>query len=323
MDKILLDVHCHLVPLTPALTEGIGGVAWDGGRAPLTIDGYTLASPDVYRVEALLDWMDANAVGRAWISVPPPLYRLGLDEARAVEWTGRLNQGLADVAGRHGDRLTPMFHLPVQHPAAAASLAREWSAREKPIFAMPAGSAADGIVLSGEAYVPLWQALDAVDAFLFLHPCKGCDPRYEPFYLHNLAGSPIETALAAAHLSLSGILDRHTRITFCLAHAGGATAAIAGRLERGQLTGRPGADTGARKPRQALRNVCIDCISHDAAALGFAASMHGEDNVFFGSDWPFAMGLPEPHSQLGEVAPALKRKMFEGNPRRLLSKFGL
>ena len=38
-------------------------------------------------------------------------------------------------------------------------------------------------------------ALKAARAFLFLHPCKGCDPRYEPFYLHNLLGSRMETAL--------------------------------------------------------------------------------------------------------------------------------
>ena len=103
-------------------------------------------------------------------------------------------------------------------------------------------------------------------AFLFLHPCKGCDPRYEPFYLHNLLGSPMETALAAAHLAMSGVLERHPDMTICLAHGGGAAAAVAGRLERGQVTGRPGADTGAQRPRLAFKRFCIDCIAHDAAA---------------------------------------------------------
>lgn len=323
MDEILLDVHCHLVPLVADDTAGIEGVSWGGEPEVLTVDGYTLASPSVYRVEALLDWMTDNAVGRAWVSVPPPLYRLELGPEAAAAWTDRMNRALVRVAERHSGRLTPMLHLPVQHPDLAAASARDWAGRAKPIFAMPAGSASGAIRLSDEAYGPLWKTLDAAGAFLFLHPCRGCDPRYESFYLHNLLGSPVETALAAAHLALSGVLDRHPGITLCLAHGGGATAAVAGRLERGQVTGRPGADTGAERPRQVFKKVSVDCICHDPDALGLAAAMHGEDNVYFGSDWPFSMGLPEPHAQLAGVSPGLKRRMFEDNPRRLLAKFGL
>jgi len=71
-------------------------------------------------------------------------------------------------------------------------------------FAMPAGSQAHDVILSDPAYGPLWSALNAAKAFLFLHPCKGCDPRYEPFYLHNLLGSPIETALADLETAMKG-----------------------------------------------------------------------------------------------------------------------
>ncbi|SMF70565.1 aminocarboxymuconate-semialdehyde decarboxylase [Tistlia consotensis] len=321
MERILLDLHCHLVPLTPAATEGLKGIAWRGAGPALEIDGYLLAAPSVYRVEALLDWMDRNAVERAWISVPPPLYRLELEAGPAAHWIACLNEGLAEVAARHPDRLAPLVHLPVQHPALAAETAQAWIARGLPRFAMPAGSANRQLILSDAAYDPLWQALDEAGAFLFLHPCKGCDPRYEPFYLHNLLGSPVETALAAAHLALSGILDRHRRMTLCLAHGGGATAAVAGRLERGQVTGRPGADTGAERPRQVFRRVAVDCICHDPATLALAAAAHGEDNLYFGSDWPFSMGLPEPHRQLADCSPDLRRQMFETNPRRLLARF--
>ena len=74
---------------------------------------------------------------------------------------------------------------------------------------------------------------------------------------------------------MSGVLERHPDMTVCLAHAGGASAAVAGRLERGQVTGRPGADTGAQKPRLAFKRFCVDCIAHDADALKLAAAMHG------------------------------------------------
>ncbi|MGN6585699.1 MAG: amidohydrolase family protein [Rhizobiaceae bacterium] len=318
-ETIALDVHCHLAPLTPERTAGLEGIEWKGEA--LSIDGYVLASPSVYRADALLAWMDGNGVEKAWISVPPPLYRLDLESEAAARWTECMNEALAAVGAEHPGRLKPLFHLPVRHPALAAKIAAERIAASAPLFAMPAGSASREIILSDEAYAPLWKALDAAGAFLFLHPCKGCDPRYEPFYLHNLLGSPVETALAAAHLALSGILDRHTRLKLCLAHGGGATAAVAGRLERGQLTGRPGADTGARRPRAVFRHVCVDCICHDNAVLALAAAAHGSENIFFGSDWPFSMGMPEPHAQMADVDPALRRKIFCDNPNTLLERY--
>lgn len=321
MDRILLDVHCHLVPLTQEQTLGLDGIGWDEQTGSLTIDGYTLTSAPVYQVEALLEWMDSNNVEKAWISIPPPLYRLGLDGPSAEEWATRVNEALVAVADQHPDRLGSMFYLPVQHPHLAASIVRDLATNHAPIFSMSAGSADGKVVISGGAYEALWQELDGAEAFLFLHPSKGCDPRYEHFYLHNLLGSPVETALAAAHLTLSGVLDRYRAMKLCLAHGGGAAAAVAGRLERGQVTGRPGANTGARRPREVLRNVGIDCICHDPAALEFAASRHGRDNVYFGSDWPFSMGLPEPHSQLEEVDQGLKRSLFQDNPERLIERF--
>ncbi|HVW55500.1 MAG TPA: amidohydrolase family protein [Rhizobiaceae bacterium] len=87
------------------------------------------------------------------------------------------------------------------------------------------------------------------------------------------------------------------------------------------MTGRPGADTGARRPRTVFRHVCVDCICHDAAVLDLAAAAHGSENIFFGSDWPFSMGLPDPHVQMADVDPALRRKIFCDNPKGLLDRY--
>ena len=262
--------------------------------------------------------MDEQRVERAWISIPPPLYRLELDAAATRTWVSYVNDGLDAMAAKFPDRLSPLYHLPLTHPAIAAELVAK---TKTPRFAMAAGYQDHKIMLSDSAYAPLWAALDAARAFLFLHPYRGCDPRYTPFYLHNLLGSPVETALAAAHLAMSGILERHPEMTICLAHAGGASAAVAGRLERGQVTGRPGADTGAQKPRLAFKRFCIDCIAHDADALRLAAAMHGQEHVLFGSDWPFSMGLPDPHKQLADTDSGLRRLIFQDNPRRFLSSW--
>ncbi len=320
-ERIALDVHAHLAPVLKDRLAGIAGVSWNAGDETMTIDGYTLAAKSVYRPEALIGWMDEHRVERAWISVPPPLYRLGLDGAAMRSWVLYVNDGLDALAAKFPDRLSPLYHLPVTHAALAAEIVTDRVGTSRPRFAMPAGSQDHKVILSDTAFAPLWSALNAARGFLFLHPCKGCDPRYEPFYLHNLLGSPVETALAAAHLAMSGILERHPDMTVCLAHAGGASAAVAGRLERGQVTGRPGADTGAERPRLAFKRFCIDCIAHDADALRLAVAMHGQDHVLFGSDWPFSMGLPDPHKQLVDTDAGLRRRIFQDNPRRFLSSW--
>ncbi|HYF19129.1 MAG TPA: amidohydrolase family protein [Ramlibacter sp.] len=312
-NRILLDVHAHLIPLRPQDTEGVAGVSWNAaGR--LVVDGGELPNPQVYDAQALLAWMDRHGVASTWISAPPTLYRAQLEEAAAQDWARRLNRALDAVVQQHPQRLACLHHLPMQHPAAAARLVQESGER----FAMPCGDPAGVRLLSEPAYEPLWQALDAKGAFLFLHPGRACDRRFSHFSLMNLLGGPTETALAAAHLAMAGIAERRPRIRFCLAHGGGTLPAAAGRIQRGQETEREGAYLGGEKIRQALRRFHADCITHDAAALQLAAATFGEERILFGSDWPFGMGLPEPHGALADTPAALRQRIFEANPRALL-----
>ncbi len=67
-----------------------------------------------------------------------------------------------------------------------------------------------------------------------------------------------------------------------------------------------------------MRRFCVDCITHDAAALELAAGVHGEENLVFGSDWPFPMGVLDPASQLARVPRSLLDKIFEENPARII-----
>jgi aminocarboxymuconate-semialdehyde decarboxylase len=320
-EPIRLDVHAHLIPLQRGDLADIDGVAWSA-RDRLVVDGAELPKRELYDPAALVAWMDAQRVATAWISVPPTLYRAALEAPAAERWARALNAGLVRIAAARPRRLAPLLHLPVAHPDAAARIARDAVAAGQRRFAMPAGDAVRGRMLSDADYEPLWACLDDAGAFLFLHPARACDPRLDRLSLSNLLGGPTETAIAAAHLAMSGILERCSRIQFCLAHGGGATAAVAGRLQRGQDTDRPGAYIGGDKVRHALRRCCVDCITHDAAALELVATTFGPGRVLFGSDWPFDMGLCEPHRQLADVPDALRRRIFSDNAEALLAADG-
>jgi aminocarboxymuconate-semialdehyde decarboxylase len=69
-----------------------------------------------------------------------------------------------------------------------------------------------------------------------------------------------------------------------------------------------------------LPGLYVDCICHSEAAAVLAEATVGSENVLFGSDWPFPMGLIEPHRQLCGYAADRRRRYFAGNPKRLLQR---
>jgi aminocarboxymuconate-semialdehyde decarboxylase len=50
-------------------------------------------------------------------------------------------------------------------------------------------------------------------------------------------------------------------------------------------------------------------------------AVFGEERIFFGSDWPFPMGILSPQAALAEVADGLRRRILTDNPSRLSSRF--
>lgn len=319
-EPIALDVHAHLVPVLHGRLAAIKGVAWNAERRLLDIDGHTIGIPALYDPDALIRWMDRHQVQKAWISIPPPLYRQQLEPAAADQWIVYLNDGLEQICASRPDRLAPLFHLPVEHPELAARTAAERIRQGARGFAIAAGGSATP-VYSDAGLEPLWTALDAATCFLFIHPGACCDGRLKAFYLDNLVGNPYETSVAVAHLIFGGVCERFYNIHFCLAHGGGATPMLAGRLQHGYSTARAGIDTSRKPPRAVLARFQADCVVHDNAALVFAAQTFGEDRIVFGSDWPFPMGVLEPQQHIGSLPATLRHKIFWENSYALRSQY--
>ena len=316
MQAIALDIHTHLVPVHDAEFRSADGVAWDAAARMLSVDGHTVGTAPLFAPHKLIAWLDASRIAAAWISAPPPLYRQHLGERQAAAWVDRVNKGLGDIAERHAARLTALPHLPIEHPELAADVAGRAIAAGVTRFSAPAG--APGRMLSDAAYDPLWTALGAASAFVLFHPGECEDRRLAPFYLGNLLGNPYETLVAIAHLVFGGIPERFPCVTFCFAHGGGAAAMLAGRFQQGFLTKRPGVDTRRAPPREAMRRMMVDCITHDPTALTLAESVFGEDHIVFGSDWPFPMGLMEPQAVLATLDDPLRARIARANPNQLL-----
>jgi len=73
---VSLDVHAHLAPIFQDELARIRGVSWNATERVLTVDGHDVGMKPLFDTPALVAWMAKNRVEAAWISIPPPLYRL-------------------------------------------------------------------------------------------------------------------------------------------------------------------------------------------------------------------------------------------------------
>jgi aminocarboxymuconate-semialdehyde decarboxylase len=287
-----IDLHTHLAP---ALDEEQPGVErTEDGR--LVIDGHRVGLPGLYAPARLAAWLEEHDLDEAIVSIPPPFFRQHLDADAAAGWAQAANSGLLAATADHAS-LTPLAYLPLEHPDRA--LAEYERIRDDGRFAGVAGSAGGGSAsLASPAFHPLWDALAADERLLLLHPGTSPDARLDEFYLSNLLGNPVETAVAAAQLVFGDVLARWPALRVLLVHCGGCVPGLVGRWERGVETQRPGVGPLTERPSVAVRRLYVDCLAHDPRVVDQACAVFGEDKVVLGSDWPFPMGIDDPRALL-------------------------
>lgn len=304
-----IDCHVHLAPRLAGWPE-------KGGR--LVVDGKPIGPPALTRPERLVAQLDAVGLDEALVSPPPPFFRQGLDPAAAETWVRQLNDGILEAVSSDA-RLLPLAYLPLEHPeVAAAELAR---CADDPRWAGFCGAAGGGSQsLAGPALAPLWSALDAAGALVLLHPGSSPDARLEEFYLHNLLGNPVETAVAAAQLVFGDVLATHQRLRILLVHCGGCVPDLVPRWDHGVATDRPGLAPLTERPSVAVRRFYVDCLVHDPGAVDRAIDVFGEDRLVLGSDWPFPMGTPDPSGLIAHRGPEFVQRVATVNAARALGR---
>lgn len=212
------------------------------------------------------------------------------EPARAAAWARRVNDALAAIVEARRPRFAALATLPLNDPAASAvELERAMTELKLPgamIF-----SNVNGVGLDDARFLPLYERADALGAVLYIHPAHpvGVEAMTD-YWLMPLVGFPFDTTLAAAKIVFSGVAARFPRITWVLAHLGGAIPYLAERLDRGYHAFAECRAQLDRPPSEYLRRFYYDTVNFDPDALALAVRFAGADRLVAGSDYPHQIG---------------------------------
>jgi aminocarboxymuconate-semialdehyde decarboxylase len=145
---------------------------------------------------------------------------------------------------------------------------------------------------------------------------------FNEYYLWNAVGNPVETAVTAAHMVLSGVMQKYPKLKVLLAHGGGAILSLRGRL-RHAVSFQPQARARLTESvDDSLRRFYYDTVTHDVELLQGLVEYVGPEHVLLGSDYPFDMGVEYPTQIVEELNLNAEDKslILGGNAERLFKK---
>jgi aminocarboxymuconate-semialdehyde decarboxylase len=314
-----IDAHAHVI--VPELLREPWGprVSWQDGAQVVELGGRPIRSAvrDFVSIEQVLAEQDAAGIDH--VVLCPWVNLLGYDVPadEALE-RGRIQN--AGLAALRSDRVSVLGTVPLQDPEVAASELESLMANG--FAGVEIAASVNGVALGDDRLAPFWEAAEASRALVFVHPTTrgSTGPGFEDHYLWNLVGNPAETTVAAAHLVLSGVLERHPDLRVLLAHGGGAVLALRGRLHHGWANLAAARTRLRESPIDSLRRFYYDTVVFDPVVLRDLVAFAGAEHVLLGSDYPFDMADARPADTVvaAGLPAAAERAVLGGNAARLL-----
>lgn len=323
-----VDVHAHLI--VPEILRAAAPdeawrphVAWEDGAQVIEFDGRRILSAvrEFVDPERVLAEQASMGIDLTLLSPWVSLTYYDADPQEGLARARIQNDALSRVAAASAGRALAVGTVPMQDPGLAAGELERVLGLPGMRGVQLAASVA-GTYLGDERFEPFWDAAERLGAVVLVHPTtRGFQiPVFEEHYLWNTVGNPLETAVTAAHMTMTGLLERRPGLRIVLAHGGGAFLAVRGRL-RHSHTFQPQARSKLGEPPLAsIRRFHYDTVTHDPGLLRELVGVVGAERVLLGSDQPFDMGTARPVEEVRDAGlpPDEEALVLGGNAIRLL-----
>jgi 5-carboxyvanillate decarboxylase len=274
--------------------------------------------------------MDAAGIDRQIISLTCPGVQI-LDRDQAVGMARLANDQLSDACKQYPDRFSGLTAVAPQDPAAAAAEI-ERGQRDLGLHGVIINSHTQGEYLDDPKFWPIFEAAEALDTPVYLHPNTPprnmIGPLLEAGLDSAIYGFAVETGMHLLRIITAGVFDRFPRLRLVAGHLGEAlpfwlyrldymhaATVKAGRYESMKPIG--------RRPSEYLRsNVWVTTSGMAwAPAIMFCREVLGPDRVMYAMDYPYEYTPSEVTTQDELPIPDTdKRAFFQGIAERV---FGL
>ena len=297
---MIIDTHAHII-VPEILREAAPAegwrprVIWENGKQFVEYGPKRIGSAlrEFVTPEKILDEMKKSGVDAVLLCPWVSLVRYEATPEESLSACQVQNDALSLLVKKYPKKITALGMIPLQDVALAIKELERLM--KSGLRGVEIGTHINGVYPSDARFRPFWEACESLGVFVFIHPVEGGGrAELRDYYMWNVIGNPLETAVAAGHLILSGVMDAYPRLKILLAHGGGALPYLHGRLDRG-FKQRPEINKViSRPPTEYLKQFYFDTITHDPVILKSLVDFVGADHVLLGSDYPFDMGNENP-----------------------------
>ena len=269
------------------------------------------------------------------VTMPPLEEVVGPDEA--AELARIANDEMAEMVAKYPQRyIAAIANLPLNHMDATLK-ETERAIKKLGFKGIQIYTRINGKPLSSDELMPLYQLMSDFDLPIWIHPMRSSNqPDYatETVSYHqvfSIFGWPYDTTTAMTRLVFAGIFEKYPKIKFITHHCGGMIPYFADRivvhynngLERLGQKFFPGL---TKHPIEYYRMFYNDtALNGCTSGLRCGYDFFGEDRLLFGSDMPYDVGngaisIRQTIEAIENMnlSESSKRKIYEGNARRLL-----
>ena len=271
--------------------------------------------------------MDAAGIDVAVLALTSPGVQV-MPRDEAVGFATYANDWLADAIGRHPGRYAGLVACSPQDPAAAAREVERGVSRLG-LNGVIINSHTGGEYLDDEKFWPIFEAAEALDAPIYLHPNTPNNAMIQPLLDKGLDGAiygfSLETGMHVLRLIIAGVFDRFPKLQLVIGHVGESLPFTLYRIDymhqASVASGRYAAmQPLKRKPSDYMRENIHYTNSGVAWAppIRFLQEVLGADRVMYAMDYPYQYSVDEV-AALDDlpISDSDKAAFFEGNARRL------
>jgi 2,3-dihydroxybenzoate decarboxylase len=273
--------------------------------------------------------MDAAGIDKQIVSITAPGPQI-FDPDTGRRMAEDANDWLAEAVAKHPTRFAGLTAVAPQDPAHAAKEI-ERGAKKLGMKGVIINSHTRGEYLDDPKFWPVFEAAEAMNAPIYLHPTGPAKGMAEPMIAAGLEGAiygfAVDTAMHALKIMTAGVFDRFPKLKLVLGHTGEAIPFWLYRLDYMHAAGVRAKRYPAMQP---VKRTITEYMRENvwvtnsgvawAPPIMFCREVLGPERVMYAMDYPYQYVLDEVTAS-DELPISLeeKREYFQGIAERVFN----